>query len=111
MSEEDSTEETPTMVSMPAEQFSEMMRMMQELSQKADVLQGELDALKVERGSVSELVDQGDRQEAVMHTIRRASQSREMFKQQRLDEALQYVELAVDAAILDYKQNPPKHRR
>lgn len=110
MSKESNTPEESNPVTLSAEQFSEMMTTIQELSKKVDVLQSELDTTRVEGGGRLDLIAEGDKQQAVMHTIRQANMSKEMFRQQKLEEASQSVDLAVEAAILDYKRNPPKHR-
>ncbi len=108
MTEASSSEETKT-VTVDSEQLAELLSTIQNLSKKVDSLQNELDANR-STGTVQDLVGQSGKQEAVLHTIQRMNMSRGIMEDLKRTKTDKVVDLAVDAAILNYKQHPPKHR-
>ncbi len=96
-------------VNVSSEQLAELLSTIQNLSKKVDTLQNELEVSR-STGTVVDIVDQADRQEAILHTIQRMNTSKNLYEELRKKQTDKVVDLAVDAAILNYKQHPPKHR-
>ena len=98
-------------VTLSMEQFSQLMQNMTTLAQQVDALKSELE---VQRSSVpqsSNPIPDAGTEEAVMHTMRKIGQAREMIKEQNLAKARESIDLAVEAALIDFRKNPPKGRR
>jgi len=110
MSDESNSQEESKPITLSAEQFSEMMGTIQELTRKVDVLQHELDTQR-KSGSVEDLLGISERQEVISHTKARIENLRAIADESNRLRAEPFIELAARAAIEDWKQNPPKHRR
>lgn len=110
MSDESNSQEEPKAITLSAEQFSEMMSTIQDLTRKVDVLQHELDTRK-ESGSVEDLLGISERQEVISLTKARIQNLRAIAEESNRIRAEPFIELAAKAAIEDWRQNPPKHRR
>ncbi|GAI53207.1 unnamed protein product [marine sediment metagenome] len=110
MSDESNSQEESKPITLSAEQFSQMMGTIQELTQKVDTLQHELESQKAS-GSPEDLLGISEKQEVVSLTKARIENLRAIADDSKRRRAEPYVELASKAAIEDFKQNPPKHRR
>ena len=108
MTEASSSEETKT-VTVDSDQLARLLSTVEDLSKKVESLQNELEASH-STGTVQDLVGQSGKQEAVLHTIQRMNMSRGIMEDLKRTKTDKVVDLAVDAAILNYKQHPPKHR-
>lgn len=97
-------------VTIDANQLADLLSTIQNLSKKVDSLQNELEANR-STGTVQDVIGDVGRQEAILHTIQRMNTSKNLFDEMKKKATDKVVDLAADAAILDYKQNPPKHRR
>lgn len=108
MSDASSTEEEK-LVTIDANQLAELLGAVKDLSKEVDSLKNELEASRAS-GTVDGMINDSNRQEAVMHTLRRMNISKDVVKELRDAQTDKVVDLAADAAILNYKQHPPKHR-
>jgi len=110
MSDESNSQEESKPITLTAEQFSEMMGTIQELTKKVDTLQHELETQR-ESGSVEDLLGISAKQEVVSLTKARIQNLRAIAEESNRAKAEPHVDLAARAAIEEFKQYPPKHRR
>lgn len=110
MSDDPNSQEESKPVTLSAEQFSQMMGTIQELTKKVDTLQHELESQR-ESGSVEDLLDISAKQEVVSLTKARIENLRAIVDDRNRTRSEPFVDLAARAAIKDWKDNPPKHRR
>lgn len=108
--ETDKGEETqPKLVMIPEDKLAELMSQMTLLGQQVDFLKNQVEASK-SAPQVDRSIGDGGSQEAILHTLSRIKNAREMQNMQIKSKSEDMIELAVDYALADFMKNPPKNR-
>lgn len=102
-------EVTPKLIMIPEDQLAQLMSQMTILGQQVDFLKNQVEANK-SAPSVDRSISDGGSQEAIMHTLSRIKNAREMQNMQIRTKSEDMIELAVDYALADFMKNPPKNR-
>ena len=102
-------ESTQKMVMIPEDKLSELLSQMKQLGQQVDLLQNQVEASK-SAPQVDRSISDGGSQEAILHTLSRIKNAREMQNMQTRSKSEDMIELAVDYALADFMKNPPKNR-
>jgi len=100
--------EAPKLVTLSEDQFNQLMSQMTSLAQQVDFLKNQVEANTTSQSQTT--IPDTDKEEAVMHTLSRIKNAKEVQSVYSKSKANELVELAIDYALADFMKNPPKNR-